>query len=347
MEEKIRKVSAVAMAVLLLLSSVAVINTSSVYIETEKTVEKKKISGLELLDFYTTQSEEMTEKLEHQMQMELPVGISSDEIVVENDYIHRLVTITISGISSEYYYEHPLLGSSNHINDLLLGGDENIGIIEITFDKVYEVEMKVIDSWLYLDFISPHELYEKVIVVDAGHGGSAPGAVKQGIQEKDLNLAIVLQLKELLDEHKDWKVYYTRTEDTGPTLDERVQLANKSEANLFISVHNNSTEDGKMSDYHGTEVMYDDLKENESMGTVDLSQICLEETVAVTGSSNLGLAKGNNIYIIRTSEVPVALIEVGFMTSMEELTKLNSLEYQKQAAQGIYNGIVRALEEGF
>lgn len=350
MEEKIRRVSAAAMAVLTLAVSIAVLGISSVYAEVEQVEKQKqeKISGLELLDFYTAQAESTKEELEHQMQIELPAGVNTDEIMVENDYVRRLVTITVPGITQEYYYEHPLLGSSNHIDDLILGSDDDVGIIEITFDEVYEVEKTVRDSWLYLDFISPQEIYDKVIVVDAGHGGSAPGAIKQGIQEKDLNLGIVLELKELLDSHENWKVYYTRTEDTAPTLDERVQLANKSHANLFVSVHNNSTKDGKMADYHGTEVMFDEMKEDvEAFGSRELAQICLEETVAVTGSRDLGLTKGNSIYIIRTSEVPVALIEVGFMTSMDELTRLNTPEYQKQAAQGIYNGIVRALEEGF
>jgi len=186
--------------------------------------------------------------------------------------------------------------------------------------------------------------------VDAGHGGSAPGAVKLNIMEKDLNLAIVLELKKLLDqleEEQNIKVYYTRTEDVNPTLDQRVQLANKVHANMFISVHNNSTRDGEMSDYNGTEVMYDEEKENETMGSRYLSEIMLEETVKVTKSKNDGLIQGHNIYIIRTSDVPVALVEVGFMTSVQELEKLKTKKYQKQAAEGIYNGILRALEEGF
>ena len=57
--------------------------------------------------------------------------------------------------------------------------------------------------------------------------------------------------------------------------------------------------------------------------------------------------KGNDIYIIRTSEVPVALIEVGFMTNGEELAKLNSPDYQKQVAEGIYQAILRAFDEGY
>lgn len=305
------------------------------------------VSGLELMDYYTAQVEDSVKVPEHQMRMELPEGMTEEDIQIKSDALEQMTVITIPGIEPDYYNSHSLLGSSDHIDNLTLGGEKGIGVIEITTDEVYEVQTEVRDSWLYIDFVPPRELYEKVLVVDAGHGGGQPGAIKQNIQEKDLNLAILLELKALLDRHPNWKVYYTRTEDVHVSLDKRVQLANKCHANFFVSIHNNSTQDGTMSDYNGTEVMYDEKKLSEGFSDMRLAQIFQEETVAAMGSRDRGLAKGNSIYILRTSQVPAALIEVGFMTNEGELEKLNSPEYQKIAAQGIYNGILRALEEGF
>ena len=57
------------------------------------------------------------------------------------------------------------------------------------------MKSKVSDGYLYVDFLTPQQVYDKVIVIDAGHGGGAPGAIKQGIMEKDINLAIVLQAR--------------------------------------------------------------------------------------------------------------------------------------------------------
>ena len=65
------------------------------------------------------------------------------------------------------------------------------------------------------------------------------------------------------------------------------------------------------------------------------------------GSRNLGLVKGDSIYIVRTSEVPVALVEGGYMTNKEELEKLITKEYQKKIAMGIYQAINQAFEEGY
>lgn len=347
MEEKIKKLSALVMGILSIAVSITVISLSGVWAKEAAEREAEMISGMELMDYYTAQAQEPEEVLEHQIRIELPEGLTLEDIQIQNEVLSQLIIISIPGIDQEYYFEHPLLGSSNHIDDLMLGSEQDKGIIEITLDAVYEIETTIKNSWLYLDFIPPQELYEKVLVIDAGHGGEQPGAIKQGIYEKDLNLAIVLELKKLLDQHEEWKVYYTRTDDSDISLHARARLANKTNANLFISVHNNSTGDGTMSDYHGTEVMYDEKKPETALGTKHLAQICLEETIAMTESRDLGLTNGNSIYIIRSSEVPVALIEVGFMTSIEELTKLNSSEYQKTVAQGIYNGIVRAFEEGF
>ena len=93
--------------------------------------------------------------------------------------------------------------------------------------------------------------------------------------------------------------------------------------------------------------MYDELKSEEGLSSKHLAEICLEEITASMGSKNNGVTYGNSIYIIRNSEVPVALIEVGFMTNQQELNKLTSQDYQRKAAQGIYNAILRALDEGY
>ena len=64
-------------------------------------------------------------------------------------------------------------------------------------------------------------------------------------------------------------------------------------------------------------------------------------------SRDKGLVEGDEIYIIRTSDVPVALIEVGFMTNQEELNLLNSTDYQKKAAEGVYDAVLDAFAKGY
>ena len=342
MQEKILKVATGVLTLTTVAAILVLGQFSQVKAEPERG--QKQMSGLEKLDYDTAKAEQEEVSFSQQLRLELPAGIREEEIGIDNNYVKQLITITIPNVEKNYFDAHPLLGRSDHIDELYM----ERGVIDITMDAVYEVESTVEDGFLYLDFKTPQEIYDKVVVIDAGHGGRAPGAIKQGVQEKDLNLGILLQLKALLDQNdRNIGVYYTRTEDNNPTFDQRAQLANKSNADLFISIHNNSTTDGTMSSYHGTEVMYDEMKSEEGLSSKHLAEICLEETTAVTGSKNNGLTLGNSIYIIRSSQVPAALIEVGFMTNQEELDKLRSEEYQKQAAQGIYNAIMRALDEGY
>ena len=225
--------------------------------------------------------------------------------------------------------------------------DGDDGVIELNLDRIYELKTDVADQKLAMDFIDPHDIYDKVIVVDAGHGSRAAGATKKGVMEKEINLQIVLQLKKLFDESdQNIKVYYTRTEDTNPTLMQRVELANLCDADLFISVHNNSSSSGNFSSLSGTQVMYSQSDDSE-LSSKKLAQICLDNVSDTLGSRKRGLLKGDNIYIIRSSEVPVALIEVGFMTNRDELENLVSEDYQQKAAQGIYNAVMEAFEEGY
>ena len=84
-------------------------------------------------------------------------------------------------------YEKPLVGSSKNISDVFMDYAGGKAVIEIVLNQVFETEKTCAGKYLYLDFLSPHEIYDKVVVIDAGHGGSKPGAIKQGICEKDID----------------------------------------------------------------------------------------------------------------------------------------------------------------
>jgi len=92
-----------------------------------------------------------------------------------------------------------------------------------------------------------------VLVIDPGHGGREPGAVGRKGREKDINLAVAKLLGQYIaDEHPDVKVVYTRTQDVAVGLDERANIANKANANLFISIHTNGV--GGKPSVNGAEV---------------------------------------------------------------------------------------------
>lgn len=289
---------------------------------------------------------EEADGLDAQLKIGLPGGLEDGQLEIENDYLTQTVYIRFAGGVSDYFGEYSIKGSSDHIAALQYYKDNGEGVIMLTLDRVYELEQEYRGDSLYLDFIDPHEIYDKIVVIDAGHGGRAPGAVKQGISEKNIDLAIALELQRLFEKERDIGVYFTRTDDTNPTLEQRVGLANKANADLFISIHNNSSASGNFTRTNGTQVLFSESDESEYSGR-RFAQICLENVVESLESRKIGLLHGDDIYIIRNSDAPAALIEVGFMTNYEELDKLKDSGYQKKAAKGIYQAILQAFEEGF
>lgn len=283
-----------------------------------------------------------------QLKIELPKGMKKEDLSIQNNYLEQKIMIRFPGGVEDYFSDYSMSGSSDHIQGISYYRDKDDGVIEMELDQVCELSDTLEDGYLYVDFLEPHEVYDKVVVIDAGHGAKAVGAVKQGIYEKDINLAIVLELKKLLEADQNEKigVYYTRTDDSNPSLEERVQLANKADADLFISVHNNSSGSGKMSGMNGTEVLYRS-GDTEALTSEHLAEICLSHVTASFESVSQGVKPRDDLYIIRNSEVPVVLIEVGFMTNADELAKLGSEEYQAKAAAGIYDSIKQAFEEGY
>ncbi len=278
----------------------------------------------------------------HQIRLMLPVNVTSASVSLDTNYVEKKVSISIKGIGKDYFSKYPLQGNSNNIVDVTYDSENLVGVIEITMDKVKEVSMVPDGEYIYLDFVEPHDVYDYIVVVDAGHGGNVPGATKMGVNEKDLNLDIVLELKRLFDRNdKNIGVYYTRTDDTNPAFANRVGLANDSQADLFLSVHNNSTASGRMSSIQGTEVMYKGGDSSDK--SKEFANTCLKHLLKELDCKSKGTVVGDEVYIIRMSESPVALVEVGFMTNQRELELLQDKDYQKKAAKAMYDAVLEYL----
>lgn len=282
--------------------------------------------------------------MNHQLRMELPSDVNPDDVEVAEQPLYKSITISIPGVDGNYIYSYPLVGSSDHISDFTFDYAGGHGVFEIITDDVYVMNLTVEDQYIYIDFLDPHEVYDAIVVVDAGHGGKDGGCSNGGVVEKDLNLAITKKIKEYFDlKEYNVGVYYTRESDFNPTYKNRVGLANDLDADLFLSVHINSTASGRVSKINGSEVMY--RSSDESGLSRAFSQNCLDSMISALGSNSKGLVAGDEIYIIRSSNVPVALAEIGFITNKEEKAKMASEEYQKKAAESLYNAIIKTLKE--
>lgn len=209
---------------------------------------------------------------------------------------------------------------------------------------------------------------DMIVVLDAGHGGSDPGASAtlmteeeleayyealdsiepiiptmepgsgEKYNEKDLALSVAKKVKENL-EANGINVIMTRNKDIYPTLDERPALANEEGAVLFVSIHLNSTTSA-VTAASGIEVYYSEQNNDDTLGVTskELASEILKQMLNFTDAKSRGVKSGN-LLVNRKCMMPSALIELGFMNNPAELEQLIDEEYQDKLAAGITEGI--------
>lgn len=188
---------------------------------------------------------------------------------------------------------------------------------------------------------------KKLIVLDAGHGGTDPGAIGylngNEVMEKTLTLQITYKVKKILED-AGYTVSMTRTGDTLPSLAERPAQANAEDAAVFVSIHINSVDNAP--DANGTEVWYSEENNGSAYGTTSekLATNILNRMLYYMGSTNRGVKTANHA-VTRRCEMPAALAEVGFITNPIEVYNMTTDEYQQKAAQGIAEGIMITLKD--
>lgn len=229
--------------------------------------------------------------------------------------------------------------------DLLLGlsMNEKDGMTEVIleFNSVYEVTAAEDEEFLYLSLVRPHEKYDRIIVIDPGHGGIDPGTSGGGVTEASVNLAVAKYVKELLDEREEWKVYYTRLNNTLPDLSTRVEFANALHADLLVSIHCNYN---PVSVVNGVEVLYSKVQGAEdAFNSKKLAELCSTYVAEETGLKERPLVeRSSNLHIIKYCNMPMALIEFGYMSNKKDLSIITTEQAQRGCARAIYY----AIEEG-
>lgn len=174
------------------------------------------------------------------------------------------------------------------------------------------------------------------IALDAGHGGSDPGAVYKGRQEKDDTLDLTLAVGDILKKN-GIDVYYTRTTDEYETPFKKATDANNSGADLFVSIHRNSSENPNQ--YSGVETLvYSDTGLKAEVARNINNQ--LEDA----GFKNLGVDERKNLVVLKRTKMPAVLVEVGFINNDKD-NYLFDKEFDS-IAQAIADGILESIPSG-
>lgn len=179
-----------------------------------------------------------------------------------------------------------------------------------------------------------------VIVLDAGHGGRDQGTSSGDVLEKEINLRMAKRIAKVL-ETQDVKVLLTRTDDTKVGLEDRAQYANGQEADIFVSIHCNYCEDD--AGVNGLECYY---REDSEGGKTLAEQIV--EVISGGGDIVCRGTRTANFRVLTKTDMPAALVEIGYLSNQGECAKLTEESYQELLAEKLAEGILSyrdALEE--
>lgn len=174
-----------------------------------------------------------------------------------------------------------------------------------------------------------------VVVVDPGHGGPDPGAIgRGGIQEKEIVLDIGRQVAALL-EKQGVQAILTRSSDIDLDLEPRVQLAERANASVFVSIHANAI-DLNRPDINGLETYYYNNGE-------ELARTIHRSVLEGTGVADRRV-RSARFYVLRKTSMPAVLVETGFVTGRDDAARLANPNYRSQMAAAIVRGILQYIQ---
>lgn len=214
----------------------------------------------------------------------------------------------------------------------------------------------------------------RTVVIDPGHGGAKPGTIgRSGLQEKEINLAVALSLKKLLEDRSGIEAVLTRESDVDVGLDDRTVIANQKRADLFVSIHANAHRDrrrggvetfflnispdpsvielaavenatstknvGQMRSILEKIVQNSKIQESKKLAEAIQTNLVKSLSRDLPGIPNLGV-KGGPFWVLIGGEMPSVLVEISHLSNAREEAKLKTKTYRDLAAQGIYDGIM-------
>lgn len=281
---------------------------------------------------------------DYALRISKPEGVSFTDIKTSDDYTNKRFYIYIPGNYTDYYMTNKISVSSSVVTGTQVSYKSD-GYTEIVVNTSKLQGYKLVSFGDVIGVIvdNPVNVYDNIVVLDAGHGGNDPGASGGGYDESDITLEIIYKkAKEYFDsQESNVKAYWTRTSDTYVTLSNRAAYASQIGADMFVSLHMNSSTN---SSAKGTEVYYSTSNNNTAdngMNSKKLAGICLDNIVSALKTNNRGV-KTANYYVIKNNTVPAVLIELGFISNTSDRQLITDDVSQRAAAKAIYDSVIAA-----
>lgn len=275
-------------------------------------------------------------------------GWKQEEYQVKMDKNAKTLTLELDG-GTDKNYEGKITRLG--ITGLRIYSSNAKAVISAQFDFMPQENISYDEvkkrSLIQVGTVKVAGLTGRTIVVDPGHASVQPGnwldpgaiGPRTGLQEKDVNLDIAYKLKVLL-EQAGAKVVMTHTGRTSLTLAGRAEVANTLPADIFVSIHANSSEKGASSGHStyfyapaGHEILGSQRYSRQKLAT-----LVQRELAKAGGRKNIGVLEAN-FAVLRETRVPSILVETAYLSDSEEEKLLGNNEYRQRLAEGIFQGI--------
>lgn len=317
-------------------------------------------TGEETVERYRLTLETTEGKPEH-FTIPIAPSVRAEQISMENRYAQRQLWIYIQGAQAADYRDYVIAGDVAPVVGGWAQQQEDMVILKLQMNAIQEYSSVMEENQLYVEYKSPEECFDRIVVIDPQCGGEdsgvetgnlqagstqvrnpEAGSVKvPGLCEKEVNLQIARAVRQLL-EGSEIKVYLTRQEDVEISPEDRALLVREVSADLYVGIGVGGDEEDP--EQFGTETWYNGDYFIPGFGNLQLADLLERQvTVAVSGRAN-GLMEAQDPVLQRLT-IPGALVKAGYLTHEREGALLGQQGYVQKVAEGIVEALRQAFEE--
>lgn len=291
---------------------------------------QQQLQGLELLL-------QADETMDNRFEIPLQKGIKAEQVVMENHYIDKELWIYIQDAEAVFFETSAISGNVSLLAEGLCEIQENGVILKLQVNNVFEYRSTLEDGKLLIEYFSPKDLYQQIVVIDPVCGGEESGIVVGECIEKDIVLQIAKKVSSKV-ESSDIKVYYTRLEDSDVSKLKRLELIEAVKADYYLGIC--ASESPENPSLYGIQGFYNKEYYIPDFGNVQLADIVTRNVTVASKNRAVGLTEVKEDNILLNVRIPAAGISVGYMTNEQERSLLMQESYQEKLAEGIANAIM-------
>ena len=286
------------------------------------------------------------------LKLDLPEAVTAQDVSITDDVYKNRIFVSVRGDQTAFFESLKIKNKCE--NCVLQIRDEyriedDVTVLTITTQTDSDGlcllhKDEITSSNLTITFNRASDIYDKIVILDAGHGDTDPGTQNFGIDEKDCNLIIIKLVGKIL-EKEGIKVFYSRYDDTLIPLRDRAYLGGRLDADMFVSVHHNANNSPEK---NGTSVYYSLNNPNVSRGgtiTSELMAVTLQEALIATLGTNDMNVLTTDFTVTKFNNVPSVLIELSFLSNPEECAMSVTDEFRVKAAQTIAQSILKLYQK--